>query len=251
MTDFQTLERIYPEQVDTTDRLERESLELHLERYRFAAAQLRGARVLDIACGAGYGTALLAEASPRGLSGDTANPPARQFVGVDIDADAIAYARKQYERPDVQYVATDAMTFRSDAPFDTVVSLETIEHLPDPEGFLDNLLGLVTPGATIIASVPTTPSVDANPNHVHDFTERSFARMFEARGFTRGPVFRQVQPFSPRGVAKSHGHGRLHNVRPNLPRYYLTHPAAVAKRVWSTLRFGFTNRYLTAIWRRG
>jgi SAM-dependent methyltransferase len=251
MTDFQTLERIYPEEVDTTDRLERESLELHFERYRFAAAHVLGARILDMACGAGYGTAILAEASQ----------PARRFVGVDIDADAIAYAREHYERPDVAYVASNAMTFRSDAPFDTVVSLETIEHLPDPHGFLDNLLGLVTTDATIIASVPTTPSVDANPNHVHDFTERSFARMFEARGFTRGPILRQVQPFSPpvpwgtppnpRGVAKSHGHGRLHNVRPNLPRYYLTHPAAVAKRVWSTLRFGFTNRYLTAVWRRG
>jgi SAM-dependent methyltransferase len=250
MTDFQTLERIYPEQVDTTDRHERAALELHVERYRFAAAQLQGARVLDIACGAGYGTAILAEASK----------PGRDFVGVDIDADAIAYARKQYERPDVQYVATDAMAFRSDAPFDTVVSLETIEHLPDPPGFLDNLLRLVTRDATIIASVPTTPSVDANPNHLHDFTEGSFARMFETRGFTRGPIFRQVQPFSPpvpwrtppnpRGVAKNHGHGRLHNVRSNLPAYYLTHPAAVAKRLWSTLRFGFTNRYLTAVWRR-
>jgi len=240
MTDYLTLERIYPDEVDTADRREREALAIHVERYRFAAEHLSGARVLDMACGAGYGTALLAEASEAG----------RHVVGVDIDEEAVGYARKRYARPGIEFVSSNAMTFRAGARFDTIVSLETIEHLPEPQGFLECLLGLLAPGGSIIASVPTTPSVDANPNHLHDFTERSFSRMFEKRGFRRGPVYRQTQAYSPGAVAMKHGGRRLQNVRPNLPAYYLANPDALAKRIWSTLRYGFSNRYLTAVWRR-
>ena len=56
-----SLERLVPDTLDPDDATGRATFELHLERYRFASGHLRPGRALDLACGVGYGTALLAE----------------------------------------------------------------------------------------------------------------------------------------------------------------------------------------------
>ena len=43
---------------------------------------------------------------------------------------------------------------------------------------------------------------------------------------------------------------RMADLRPSLPAYYATHPGALVRRLVSTLRFGFTNRYLTLVFER-
>jgi hypothetical protein len=105
-------------------------------------------------------------------------------------------------------------------------------------------------GGTLVASAPTTPSVDANPYHLHDFTERSFRRLFREHGLIEVDTFRQVQPFTLRGVL-GRNEARMKQVRPNLPAYYLSHPLVLARRLWSTVRHGFTNKYVTIAWRVG
>ena len=55
-----TIERIVPDAVSPGDATGQATLELHLRRYKFAATQLRPGRLLDIACGVGYGTRLMA-----------------------------------------------------------------------------------------------------------------------------------------------------------------------------------------------
>src|SRR5688572_18974511 len=95
----------------------------HLARYRFAAKYVAGGRVLDIACGSGYGTALLREAG------------GREVVGVDVDPEAIAYARSRYQGVGVTFLAGDAASPPVAGRFDLIVSFETIEHLRDPERF--------------------------------------------------------------------------------------------------------------------
>ena len=133
---------------------------------------------------------------------------------------------------------------------DTIVSLETIEHLEsDPGDFITHLGGLLRPGGILVASVPTTPSVDVNPHHHHDFTDRSFRRMFEERGFVAVETFPQVQPVDVFAVA-SGKETRLADVRPNLLGYYLTNPGALARRIGATLRTGFANHYVTIAWER-
>ena len=71
------------------------------------------------------------------------------------------------------------MRFADPEGFDTIVTIETIEHLPNTVQFVSRIAGMLRPGGILIASVPTTPSVDGNPYHLHDFTERSFRRLFD------------------------------------------------------------------------
>jgi SAM-dependent methyltransferase len=233
-----SIERLVPDELSPDDATGRETLALHMARYELAARHARG-RVLDLACGAGYGTRLVAD---RAAS-------VTEAVGVDIAADAVAYADGHYGRAGVRYACADAYAFADSTGFDTVISLETIEHVPEPDRLVAALVGHLRPGGVLVASVPTTPSVDANPHHLTDFSERSFAAMFARHPLDRIDELRQVQPFSP-FAAISRSEQRMADLRPSLMRYYLRHPTAALSRAWSTLRFGFTNRYLTVVMRR-
>nr|HEX4317064.1 class I SAM-dependent methyltransferase [Kofleriaceae bacterium] len=237
-----SIERLVPDELHPDDATGRDTLALHLERYELAARHARG-RVLDCACGAGYGTRLVA---------DRASSQVVEAVGVDIAAEAVAYAQAHYGRAGVRYVHADATKFHDDGGgvFDTVISLETIEHVPDPTSLLRALVSHLRPGGVMIASVPTTPSVDANPHHLHDFTEASFADMFAPYSLARVDELRQVQPYSPIAALRR-SEQRMADLRPSLARYYLKHPRAAVARVASTLRYGFTNRYLTVVMKRG
>ena len=236
--DPDSLERIVPDDVHPGDATGEDSLRLCLERYGFAARHTRPGRLLDVACGSGYGSRLLADRGPEGLS----------VLGADLSEAAIAYARKRYGAELVRFVAADAMTL-DDRGFDTIVSIETIEHLVDPVRFLARLVEMLRPGGMLIGSVPTTPSVDANPHHLHDFTAGSFRRLGAGRGLVEVDSLEQVQPFSATSVLRR-SEGRMKQVRRDLPRYYAAHPDALVRRLWATVRYGFVNRYLTVAWRR-
>jgi hypothetical protein len=99
-----------------------------------------------------------------------------------------------------------------------------------------------------VGSVPITPSVDANPHHLHDFTDRSFRRLVGRHGLEVLDDLIQHQRFGLRAVL-TRSEARLESVRENLPAWYLRHPGALLRRVASTLRYGFVNRYLTVAWR--
>ncbi len=237
MVDPDSLERLVPDRVGEHEITGRETLALHLERYAFAAEHA-GGRVLDAACGVGYGTRLLRD------RGDQV-----EAVGVDLSEEAIQYARQRYGDARTRFVCSDAMRFQDDAGFDTIVSLETIEHVPDPSSLVEHLVGLLRPGGVLVASVPVTPTTDINPHHLHDFTSRSFRRMLEAHGLEEIDSKVQVQNANP-VTAFARKEARLRDVRRGLVGYYLGHPGALARRVASTLRHGFTFHYLTIVWRR-
>jgi len=133
------------------------SLQEHVARYRFARERAKG-RVLDVACGTGYGTAMLGA------------------VGVDLSLEALRYARRHPAR----YVAADAARLPFDRVFDTVVSFETIEHVPDPGRFVAECARVLRPGGLFIVSTPNrelwSPR-SAKPvqrHHVKEFTKREF-----------------------------------------------------------------------------
>ena len=145
----------------------------HLARYAFAAQFCAGRRVLDVACGEGYGSALLARTG------------ARAVVGVDVAPEAIAVAEARFAAPGVRYLVGDATdlpaALASEAPFDLVVSFETIEHVPDVDRFLDGIRAVLAPDAVVIISAPNEPDPtgqrSANPCHGRAF---SFERFREA-----------------------------------------------------------------------
>ena len=234
-----SLERIVPEALDADDATGQETYALHLARYRFAAGFVGSGRVLDCACGVGYGSAVLAAAPVRPAS----------VLGVDIDERAAAHAAERYASERLRFQSGDGCALRDPEGFETIVSLETVEHVPDPAALLANFARLLLPGGTLVASVPVTPSVDVNPYHLHDFTARSFRAMGAALGLVEVDALRQDQPFSPVKIATGR-EARLADMRPGLLGYYLTHPGKAALRARSTLIDGFKNKYLTVAWRK-
>src|SRR4051794_13496591 len=102
-----SLERLVPSELLQEDSTGQETLRLHLARYQFAASHVSGGRVLDCACGVGYGSRLLAREAPE-------NPV---VIGVDIDADAITYAKEFYQADRVSFICADGTTIDGE-PFD-------------------------------------------------------------------------------------------------------------------------------------
>jgi SAM-dependent methyltransferase len=233
-----TLERIYPLKMDERLAADQATLDLHMQRYGFASRLLNGQRVLDMACGCGYGSALLAEQNPD-----------KQITGIDIDPEAIAYAQANYQRDNLRYLCANAETFADSQGFDSIVSLETIEHLPNPQRLVDNYASLLAKGGRIIASVPTTPTLDGNPHHLHDFSPRSFHALFRRHGLTPKERYEQIQHWEFSGLfKKGRKEARAHRsegVGNAVLAYYRRHPLYLFKRLFSILRYGASNRYLT------
>jgi SAM-dependent methyltransferase len=117
----------------------------HLQRYQFALGRIEGTRVLDLACGVGYGSYVLAQA------------PGREVTGIDLDPQAIAYGHAHYPRTGLRLLCGDALQWQNDgAPFDTIVSFETIEHLSEPAAFVARIAGFLKPGGLLVVSAPNT-----------------------------------------------------------------------------------------------
>ncbi len=144
----------------------------HLRRYETAGRYVKGKKVLDIACGAGYGSQML------GLAGASA------VVGVDISAQVVQYARKHYQTPEVEFICADAEQFEWPEPFEVVVSFETIEHLQDPAKFLDRIRTLLVPEGDFILSVPLGETRHLDRYHLHAFTQKEVFDLLEKAGFS-------------------------------------------------------------------
>jgi SAM-dependent methyltransferase len=115
----------------------------HWHRYHFAARWAAGKRVLDVACGEGYGSAFLART-------------AAHVTGVDVSGQAIAHAQQAYAKPGaVEFVqASCARLPFPDASFDVAVSFETLEHIEGQAQFLDELARVLGPAGVLVLSCP-------------------------------------------------------------------------------------------------
>lgn len=233
----ETLERIIPDLLSKDESTGEETLKLHIERYEFASQHLNKGNILDIACGVGYGSYIIAQ-----------NDSCETITGVDIDADAIAYAKERYKHPKTTFINKNALEYTSNIKYDTIISLETIEHIPNPANYIAHLKTLIKPGGYLIGSVPTTPSVDANPHHVTDFTPASIRRIFKKLGFEEVASHKQIQKFSFWKIALKQ-EKRAQKMRPNMMSYYVQNPSGFFKRIYATIRYGFSNHYITIVWK--
>lgn len=114
----------------------------HRARYEFAARFAPGKRVADVACGTGYGSAIMADAG------------AASVVGVDIDAPTIMYAREHYGAGALYRVAQADCTGLASGSVDLVASFETLEHVGSDIACIGEFARILSPGGTLIASVP-------------------------------------------------------------------------------------------------
>jgi SAM-dependent methyltransferase len=235
-----SLERIYPGNDGDEQIAGNETLQLHLQRYHFAGKHLMPGIIADIACGAGYGSRLLATEYRKNI---------QQIIAVDNNAEAIAYAKTHYSDALIDFLLADAFSFQSTLPINTIISLETIEHLADPARFVNHLSSQLAQGGRFIASAPVTPSMDANPYHLQDFTPRSFKKLFADAGLTEVSSMAQVQPYKPfKLLGKKQG--RSEGLRKGLASYYVAHPGKLLLRIKTIIRHGFSNRYLVVVFEK-
>ena len=134
----------------------------HWHRYQFVAALAAGRRVLDAACGEGYGSALLART-------------AASVTGVDIDPKAVQHARERYAaQPNVRFEQGDCTALNApDASFDLVVSFETLEHVAAQEALVAGFARVLSADGLLVISSPDKRTYsDAtgfhNEFHVHE-----------------------------------------------------------------------------------
>lgn len=115
----------------------------HWHRYAFALPLVRGKRVLDAACGEGYGSNMLAG-------------QAAEVVGVDISPEAVQHARARYaSRSNLAYEVSDASALGfADRNFDVVVSFETLEHLVAQEALVAGFARVLADDGLLLISSP-------------------------------------------------------------------------------------------------
>ena len=123
----------------------------HWHRYYFVKDLVKNKHVCDIACGEGYGSALLAM-------------DAGSVTGVDIDCETIKLAQQKYNNiPNLEYVQLNALNLLfEDNKFDVVVSFETLEHLEDHNNLLSEFSRVLKKDGVLIIS---TPDKDVYSSH--------------------------------------------------------------------------------------
>lgn len=151
----------------------------HESVYHFAAPFAAGRRVLDAACGTGYGSHILACAG------------AAQVLGVDLNARRVAYASRHFRRSNLGYSVRDCQALELPSrSFDFIVSSNTLEHLADPGRFLACAADLLTDGGHLLVTVPPVLSeadiaVHAgNRYHTSPLSVRGWAELFERSGWS-------------------------------------------------------------------
>jgi SAM-dependent methyltransferase len=162
----------------------------HIQRYAFAAdtiARERVEKILDVACGVGYGAHFLAI---RELG---------EIVAVDNDSGALDSARKHFSHPAIRYVQDDCHTLvqaRQHGPFDAIVSFETIEHLKRPADFLSACHQCLRESGFLIISTPNASVHESEAKwkfHEKEFTAPEFESLLSSAGYRDISLFGQTK----------------------------------------------------------
>ena len=169
----------------------------HLQRYRWAAEFVVGKQVLDMACGSGYGSAMLASAGATHVS------------GFDRSAATVVSARRAWPALNLEFDVADADYLPvPDSSFDVYVSFETIEHVDDDEVLLAEATCVLRPGGLLLVSTPNRDLLDPgitihdrpfNRYHTREYRHAEFEERL-SRHFATVTWYGQ-RPFSPDYVA--------------------------------------------------
>jgi 2-polyprenyl-3-methyl-5-hydroxy-6-metoxy-1,4-benzoquinol methylase len=144
----------------------------HLVVYEWIAGRTAGKGVVDMACGEGYGSDLLAAG-------------AASVVGVDANPEAHEHARLRYVRPNLRFERDLVESFAE--PCDALVFLQTIEHVQDPGAILDHFRSMLGPDGIAYVSTPNLltlapPGADKsdNPWHLKEYRAEEFRALCES-----------------------------------------------------------------------
>jgi SAM-dependent methyltransferase len=143
----------------------------HLAVYEWIARRVAGGRVLDMACGEGYGSNVLAQTAAR-------------VVGLDANPEAHEHASLRYRRDNLRFERGVVENFGDPGQYDAVVFLQTIEHVQDPQGVLSHIRSLLSAGGTAYVSTPNVltlappgESKSGNPWHIREYRAAEFEQL--------------------------------------------------------------------------
>lgn len=170
----------------------------HLARYEFAKQFVYNKNVLDIACGSGYGSYILA------TQGE-----AKKVIGVDLDKNAIRYGNHRFANSKITRFADDAVKFKYSEKFDYIISFETVEHIPNYKDFLINLHDNLEKDGTLIISTPVRAETSTNlenPYHVIEWSINDFISLLEDNFVVERRLYQNItlkeSYFEKRGIKK-------------------------------------------------
>ena len=162
----------------------------HLHRYRFATELTRGKKVLDLACGEGYGSFMLAE-------------EANEVIGIDIDEATIKHASSRYEKENLRFIKgsiTD-IPIKEEKTFDVIVCFEALEHIKEHDELMREVKRLLKTDGIFIVSTPnkytyTDEAGFRNPFHLKELYFDEFKALLKDH-FTHTTLYGQkVYPSS-------------------------------------------------------
>lgn len=155
----------------------------HLKRYNFAARYCTNKRVLDVACGYGYGSQVIAEYKPK------------SYLGIDINYELIHNAISEYGGNLVEFKNGSITDLGINNKFDVAICFETIEHVNDYQKAITSLYNALIPGGLLLISSPNRPVTSpliktiyeppGNPFHTQEFTPEELRNLLEAAGFDK------------------------------------------------------------------
>jgi 2-polyprenyl-3-methyl-5-hydroxy-6-metoxy-1,4-benzoquinol methylase len=176
---------------------------LHHERYYLANGKLYGKKnkILDIACGTGYGCEILAKANAH-------------VTGVDIDKKTVLSNKQKYKNKNINFVqgSITKIPFKNDS-FELITSFETIEHITLKQGkkAAKELYRVAKPGATCFVSSPNAfwmkfiHLIKPNPFHLHEYNPGELKKIFEDAGWKTKESYGQLPFFPPFYPLINHG----------------------------------------------
>ncbi len=155
----------------------------HLHRYILVSKTVAGKCVLDIACGEGYGSSLLAKT-------------AKKVFGVDISRDAVTHAQSKYQVENIEFrIGSCASIPLEDSCIDFVVSFETVEHHSEHDAMMQEIKRVLRPNGVVIISSPDKLEYSdkpgySNPYHVKELYREQFKKLIGSY-FNRHVIYGQ------------------------------------------------------------
>jgi len=206
----------------------------HLVVYEWIRQRVGGLRVVDMACGEGYGSDVLSRS-------------ASSVVGVDANPDAHEHAKARYTRPGLRFERDMIQTFAQ--PADAIVFLQTIEHVPEPGELLEHfkrisdVAYISTPNVLTLA--PPGAERSGNPWHVHEYRAEEFRALLREH-YAHVEILGLVHARKLRLHELAIRHARWDDIHPRLgltKRFYDRFVPAISARDFD-LRAGDLDRAL-------
>ncbi len=206
----------------------------HLVVYEWIRRRVGGLRVIDMACGEGYGSDLLSRS-------------AAAVVGVDANPEAHEHATARYTRPGLRFERDMIQTFAQ--PADAIVFLQTIEHVPEPGELLEHfkrisdVAYISTPNVLTLA--PPGAERSGNPWHVHEYRAEEFRALLREH-YAHVEILGLVHARKLRLHELAIRHARWDDIHPRLgltKRFYDRFVPAISARDFD-LRAGDLDRAL-------